>query len=60
MFFDNFKVLIEDLRITHVKRIDNNRNIVILATDIIVIVLILIQSELSKEKVVKLNYVVRS
>ena len=53
-----FKILIEDRRDTHAERINNNRNIVLMRPGDIVMARTAVQSDKSKDKVVKLSYAV--
>ena len=53
------KIFIEDRRTTHVERINNNRNIVSMRPDDFVMDRAAVQSDKSKDKVAKLNYVAR-
>ena len=60
-FFSSIlKILIEDRRIAHAERIINSRNLVVLHAGDIVMTRTAIQSDLSKHKVAKLSYSVRS
>ena len=54
------KILIEDRRIAHAERINNNRNIIVLEPGDIVMARTTIQSNKQKEKVAKLCYAVRN
>ena len=53
------KILIEDRRTAHAERINNNRNIVLLQPDDIVMARTSVQSNKQREKVAKLTYAVR-
>ena len=53
------KILIEDRRTAHVERINNNINIVSMRPDDFVMDRTAVQSDKSKDKVAKLNYVTR-
>ena len=53
------KVLIEDRRVAHAERINNNHNVVVLEPDDIVMAHTAFQSNKQKEKVAKLCYAVR-
>ena len=53
------KILIEDRRTAHVERINNNINIVSMRPDDFVMDRTAVQSDKSKDKVAKLNYVAR-
>ena len=52
-------MIIEDRRTTHAERINNNRNLVILKPEDIVMARTTIQSDKKKEKIAKLCYAVR-
>ena len=53
------KKIIEDRQTTHVERINNARNLIVLQASDIVMTWTVIQSNLSKKKVTKLCYAVR-
>ena len=53
------KILIEDRRITHMERINNNRNIVSIQPGDLVMDRTAVQSDKRKDKVAKLSYAVR-
>ena len=59
LLFIRHSETIEDHRISHVKRIDNNRNVVILKYGDIVMVWTVIQGDLSRNKVADLCYAIR-
>ena len=58
--FSILKILIEDRRTAHAKRINNSRNLVVLQDGDIIMARTAIQSNLAKNKVAKLSYSVRS